>query len=159
MLNKESHHYLWSGRSILISVNILLLSSCHPCFDLSPWAFQDLMSRLRVSKGQGPDIGRWEAETGCAVQSKKVSLKISPTLTFWNEIFIKICSASVSLMHSIYKLIITDSNQIKACKESVEHCLQTFELPLRLICKSSWNTWLSIKVWDFSAINLDSKGD
>lgn len=82
MLNKESHHYLWSGRSILISVNILLLSSCHPCFDLSPWAFQDLMSWLCVSKGQGPDIGRWEAETGCAVQSKKVSLKISPTLTF-----------------------------------------------------------------------------
>lgn len=70
MLNKESHHYLWSGKSILISVNILLLGSCHPHFDPCPWAFQDLMSWLHASKGQGAVIGRWEAEAGCSVQSK-----------------------------------------------------------------------------------------
>lgn len=32
MLNKESHHYLWSGKSILISVNILLLSFLSSAF-------------------------------------------------------------------------------------------------------------------------------
>lgn len=134
-------------------------ASCHPHFVPVLGLFQDLMSWLLTSKGQGTNMDKcW-----VCYPKQRVSLKMLPTLTFQNEIFIKVyksfikvCSASVS---QFINPIITGSNWIKAWEVYVEHFLQTFELQVRHICKWIWNIWIPIKVWDFSAINLDSRGD
>lgn len=65
-------------------------------------------------------------------QSESVSLKMPSLWTFWNERFIKTCSASVSLTYSMYKPIITSSNGIKTWEEWVGHCLQTCKAHLQM---------------------------
>lgn len=118
MLNKESHHYLWSGKSILISVNILLLSFLSSAFDPCPGLSQDLMPWLLISQGQGTDRDKWGAEA-------KVSASKCHLCGLSGMRAIKACSASVSLMDSMYKPIITSSNGIKIWEECVGHCPQT----------------------------------
>lgn len=159
MLNKESHHYLCSGKSILISVNILLLSFLSSTF----WSLSLGFPGSNILATCRQRSRHWHGQTWSwgwgYCPEEKSSLQNAPCINSLDEIFIKIGSASVSLMHSIYKPIITGSNWIKVWEVYVEYGLQIFESLLSLICKWIQNTWIPIKVWDFSTINLDSRGD